>query len=70
MSPVSWAKEWLFTMSGAPDARRLRARIQPGDQAALERVFASVKTRLGLAADAPCGAATKRGATDFGRIGF
>jgi transposase len=59
------AKEWLLTMSAAPDGRRQRARIQPGDQPALERVIASVKRRLGVAADAPV-----RSCYEAGRDGF
>src|SRR5687768_9568700 len=59
------AKEWLLTMSAGPDGRRHRARIQPGDQPALERVLASVKWRPGVAVDAPV-----RSCYEAGRDGF
>ena len=60
------AKEWLLTMSTAPDAKRQRARVRPGDRAALERVLADAQTaRFGLAADAPV-----RSCYEAGRDGF
>ena len=59
------AKEWLLTMSAAPDGRRERARIRPGDGAAWERVVARAKARLGLTADAPV-----RSCYEAGRDGF
>jgi transposase len=59
------AKEWLLTMSPAPDARRQRARVRPGDRVALEQVLARAKARAGLAADAPV-----RSCYEAGRDGF
>jgi transposase len=47
------SKEWLLTMSSAPDARRQRARVRPGDREALQRAMRDAKARFGLAADAP-----------------
>jgi transposase len=58
-------KEWLLTMSTAPDARRQRARVRPGDRAALERVVVDAKARFGLAPDAPV-----RSCYEAGRDGF
>ena len=64
------AKEWLLTMSTAPEATRRRARVRPGDRAAVERVVADAKAAAGRwRRTRRCGAATKRAATDFGRIG-
>jgi transposase len=59
------AKEWLLTMSPAPDAKRQRARVRPGDRVALEQVLARAKARAGLAADAPV-----RSCYEAGRDGF
>jgi len=59
------AKEWLLTMSSAPDAKRQRARVCPGDHAALERVLATAKARCGLLAEAPV-----RSCYEAGRDGF
>jgi transposase len=59
------AKEWLLTMSTAPDAKRQRARVRPGDRAALEQVLARAKARCGLPADAPV-----RSCYEAGRDGF
>ena len=59
------AKEWLLTMSTAPDAKRQRARVCPGDRAALERGLATAKARGGLAPDAPV-----RSCYEAGRDGF
>jgi transposase len=58
-------KEWLLTMSPAPDAKRHRARVRPGDRAALARVLADAKARFGLAAAAPV-----RSCYEAGRDGF
>ena len=46
-------KEWLLTISTAADARRQRARVQPGDREAVHRVLAAAKARAGVAANAP-----------------
>jgi len=59
------AKEWLLTMSTAPDARRQRARLRSGDCAGLEQVLARAKARGGLAPDAPV-----RSCYEAGRDGF
>lgn len=59
------AKEWLLTMSGAPHAKRQRARVRPGDQAGIERAVTEAKRRLGLPADAPV-----RSCYEAGRDGF
>jgi transposase len=58
-------KEWLLTMSPAPDGRRQRARIRPGDREALTRAVATATARLGLAPDAPV-----RSCYEAGRDGF
>jgi transposase len=58
-------KEWLLTMSTAPDAKRQRARIRPGDRETLDRVLAETKRRCGLAPDAPV-----RSCYEAGRDGF
>lgn len=58
-------KEWLLTMSVGPAAPRQRARVQPGDRAALTRVLVAAKTRFDLAADAPV-----RSCYEAGRDGF
>jgi transposase len=58
-------KEWLLTMSPAPDAARQRARLRPGDGEGLARVVAAAKARFGLAADAPV-----RSCYEAGRDGF
>jgi len=58
-------KEWLLTMSTAPDARRQRARVRPGDREALRRAVTEAKARFGLAADAPV-----RSCYEAGRDGF
>jgi transposase len=59
------AKEWLLTMSVAPDARRYRARVRAGDGAAVERVLAATKARGGLPAEA-----VVRSCYEAGRDGF
>jgi transposase len=59
------AKEWLLTMSTAPDGRRERARVRPGDREAVQRVVAAAKARGGVAADAPV-----RSCYEAGRDGF
>jgi len=59
------AKEWLLTMSTSLDAKRQRARVRPGDRAAVERALADAKRRFGLAADAPV-----RSCHEAGRDGF
>lgn len=58
-------KEWLLTMSVAPDAPRQRARVVPGDRARLERALLAAKGRFGLAPDAPV-----RSCYEAGRDGF
>lgn len=58
-------KEWLLTMSAAPDGRRQRARIRPGDREALTRAVATATARLELAPDAPV-----RSCCEAGRDGF
>jgi transposase len=58
-------KEWLLTMSVAPDAQRQRVRVAPGDRAALQRAFAAAKVRFGLGADAAV-----RSCYEAGRDGF
>jgi transposase len=58
-------KEWLLTMSPAPDGRRHRVRVRPGDRPALERALAEGKRRAGLAATAPV-----RSCYEAGRDGF
>ena len=58
-------KEWLLTMSSAPDTRRQRRRIRPGDGMALLRAVAEAKRHLGLAAAAPV-----RSCYEAGRDGF
>jgi transposase len=58
-------KEWLLTMSTAPDAKRQRARIRPGDREALERTLAEAKRRCGVATNAPV-----RSCYEAGRDGF
>ncbi len=59
------SKEWLLTMSIAPDAKRQRARVRPGDREALERVLGTAKARFGLTPDAPV-----RSCYEAGRDGF
>src|SRR5688500_13820214 len=59
------AKEWLLTMSRAPDARRYRARVRAGDGEAVRRVVATTKERLGLGMEAPV-----RSCYEAGRDGF
>jgi transposase len=59
------AKEWLLTMSIAPDAPRQRARVRPGDRDALERVLATAKARVGLPPDVAV-----RSCYEAGRDGF
>lgn len=59
------SKEWLLTMSIAPDAKRYRARVRPGDGEAVHRVVAAAKARFGLAA-----AARVRSCYEAGRDGF
>jgi transposase len=59
------AKEWLLTMSPAPEGRRQRARIRPGDREAFDRALTSATARCGLAADAPV-----RSCYEAGRDGF
>jgi transposase len=58
-------KEWWLTMSAAPDGRRQRARIRPGDREALTRAVATATARLELAPDAPV-----RSCYEAGRDGF
>jgi transposase len=58
-------KEWLLTMSAAPDGRRERARLRPGDREAFARGLARAKARVGLAPDAPV-----RSCYEAGREGF
>jgi transposase len=58
-------KEWQLTMSVGPAAPRQRARVPPGDCAALTRVLVAAKTRCGLAADVPV-----RSCYEAGRDGF
>src|SRR5574341_420148 len=58
-------KEWLLTMSHAPDAKRQRVRVRPGDRAALERALTAGRERAGLPADAPV-----RSCCEAGRDGF
>jgi transposase len=58
-------KEWLLTMSVAPDAKRQRVRVAPGDRAALDRALTTGKARCGLAADAMV-----RSCYEAGREGF
>ncbi len=59
------AKEWLLTMSSAPDARRYRARVRAGDGEAVRRVVATTKERLGVGMEAPV-----RSCYEAGRDGF
>jgi transposase len=59
------AKEWLLTLSTAADAKRQRARVRPGDRAALERVLTTAKARVGLPSDAAV-----RSCYEAGRDGF
>ena len=58
-------KEWLLTMSVAPDAKRYRVRVGPGDGEAVQRGVAAAKARFGLPADAPV-----RSCYEAGRDGF
>src|SRR4029450_11419252 len=58
-------EEWLLTMSAAPDGRRERARLRPGDREAFARGLARAKARVGLAPDAPV-----RSCHEAGREGF
>ena len=58
-------KEWLLTMSPAPEAPRQRVRVRPGDRLALERALAEGKRRAGLTASAPV-----RSCCEAGRDGF
>lgn len=58
-------KEWGLTMSPAPDARRHRVRVRPGDRAALERALAEGKRGAGLPPAAPV-----RSCCEAGRDGF
>jgi transposase len=59
------SKEWLLTMSTAPDAKRQRTRVRPGDGAAIQRALAAAKARCGLAAEA-----LVRSCYEAGRDGF
>lgn len=59
------SKEWLLTVSVAPDATRQRARVRPGDREGITRVLAEGKRRGGLAPDAPV-----RSCYEAGRDGF
>jgi transposase len=59
------AKEWLLTLSAAPQGRRHRARIRPGDGAGWARVVARAKAQLGLPAETPV-----RSCYEAGRDGF
>ena len=58
-------KEWLLTMSTAPEARRQRVRVASGDRGALAQALAAGKRRAGLPADAPV-----RSCHEAGREGF
>ena len=58
-------KEWLLTLSIAPDGRRQRSRLRPGDGAALARLFAEAKARFERVGDAPV-----RSCDEAGREGF
>ena len=58
-------KEWLLTMSVGAGAPRVRARVAPGDRAALERVLRAARARFGLAPDAAV-----RSCYEAGRDGF
>ena len=58
-------KEWLLTMTAAPDAKRHRARVRPGDRDAILRVVAEGKARFGLSPAAPV-----RSCYEAGRDGF
>jgi transposase len=58
-------KEWWLTMSPAPDARRHRVRVQPGDRPALAQALGEGKRRAGLSAAAPM-----RSCYEAGRDGF
>jgi transposase len=57
--------EWLLTMSTAPDARRERRRVRPGDGPAIVQAVAEAKRRFGLVTDAPV-----RSCYEAGRDGF
>jgi transposase len=59
------AQEWLLTMSTAPEARRQRVRVRPGEVSALARALAEGKRRAGVAADA-----VVRSCYEAGRDGF
>ena len=59
------AKEWLLTMSVAPDAKRQRARVRPGDREGLERILGTAKARFGVAPTAAV-----RSCYEAGRDGF
>jgi transposase len=52
-------------MSTGPDGRRQRARVAPGDRAALARVIGTARARLGVAETAPV-----RSCYEAGRDGF
>lgn len=58
-------KEWLLTMSTAPDAPRRRARVRPGDREALQRAVTEARVRFGLPTSAPV-----RSCSEAGRDGF
>ena len=62
------ATEWLLTMSRATDAHRLRARVRPGIGWRWSGCWRRPDGGWGWRRMRRCGAAMKRGATDFGRI--
>ncbi|HLG59326.1 MAG TPA: transposase [Vicinamibacterales bacterium] len=59
------AKEWLLTMSPAPDAPRQRVRVRAGDREAIVEALRRAKARFTLAAEAPV-----RSCCEAGRDGF
>lgn len=59
------AKEWLLTMSPAPDAPRQRVRVRAGDREAIVEAQRRAKARFMLAAGAPV-----RSCCEAGRDGF
>ena len=59
------AKEWLLTMSDAPDGPRQRVRVRPGDREGITQALARAKGRCGLSAAAPV-----RSCYEAGRDGF
>jgi transposase len=59
------AKEWLVTVGAGLATRPRRARLRPGDGAALGRVLARARTQWGVAAETPV-----RSCYEAGRDGF